>query len=90
MNCKLPFVPDSPCLKGEVPLQVSPSDPTGYKEAGQQHSMATTKGANRLEKSKSLLKLTACELILDTENNTQEADDFPATDDHHQGNGVSC
>lgn len=52
--------------------------------------MATTQGANKVEKSQSLLKLTACELVLDREKNTQEADDFPATDDHHQGNGVSC
>lgn len=58
---------------------------------GQQQSMATTQGVNKVEKSQSLLKLTACELVLDREKNTQEAeDDFPATDDHHQGNGVSC
>lgn len=52
--------------------------------------MATTQGANKVEKSQSLLILTACELVLDREKNTQEADDFPATDNHHQGNGVSC
>lgn len=65
-----------PYLKGKVPLQAG---------------MATTQGANKVEKkSKILLKLTVCELVLDREKNTQEADDFPATDDHHQGNGVSC
>lgn len=52
--------------------------------------MATTQGANKVENSESLLKLTAYELVLDREKNTQEADDFAATDDHHQGNGGSC
>lgn len=52
--------------------------------------MATTQGANKVEKSKSLLKLTASELVLDRVKNTQEADDLPATDDHQQGHGISC
>lgn len=53
--------------------------------------MARTQGAKKVEKSKSctcLLQLTACELVLDRQKKRQEADDFPATDDGHQGNWV--
>lgn len=63
------------------------------KEAGQQDSNARTQGANKVKSKDCTCFLTGCELDLDKETFfllKKQADNFPAKEDHHQGNGVSC